>query len=199
MKNALKIVSTLVISFACWSVNAEGVEVMRRTYQETPRLPISPASQMTAPSNVQAALTGQAQVTRDAATTDETIRKVIELLALAAAKVAPVNAAPVTPEVKAIKFEVVATDRNVREVLQRWAGAAGWKHDQIHWTLSRDFPIEGTASADYFKGDFKSAVRTLLSSTQTTDLPAQPCFYTNHIIRVVPQAELCDRLATNTQ
>jgi type II secretory pathway component PulK len=93
----------------------------------------------------------------------------------------------------AAAFEVLSTDRTIREVLQRWARSSGWKHDQVHWTLLRDFPIEGTASAEAFKGDFRYAVRTLLSSTEATDLPVQPCFYTNFIVRVVPRAEVCDR------
>lgn len=101
------------------------------------------------------------------------------------------EALPPAPNV--VAYEVLPSDRTIREVLQRWAKASGWVHDQSHWTLNRDFPVEGTASADFFKGDFKEAVRILLSSTQGGDLPAQPCFYTNHIVRVVPLAELCDR------
>ncbi len=102
-------------------------------------------------------------------------------------------AAPATALAAGGAFEVLSTDRTIREVLQRWARASGWKHEQVHWTLLRDFPVEGTASAEAFKGDFRSAVRTLLSSTEATDLPAQPCFYTNFIVRVVPRAEVCDR------
>lgn len=119
-------------------------------------------------------------------------RPVLPFAPLAAAKpVAPIAAA--APLATSAAFEVLGTDRTIREVLQRWARSSGWKHDQVHWTLLRDFPIEGTASADAFKGDFRSAVRTLLTSTEATDLPAQPCFYTNFIVRVVPRAEVCDR------
>lgn len=96
-------------------------------------------------------------------------------------------------------FEVMASDRTIREVLQRWAHASGWQHEPVHWTLMRDFPMQGTASAEYFGGDFREATRKLLASTATTDLPAQPCFYTNFIVRVVPQAEQCNRTATAAQ
>lgn len=102
-----------------------------------------------------------------------------------------VEVAPV--KVAAPVFDVSSTDKTVRDVLVRWSKSSGWKHDQFHWTLARDYPIEGTASADQFGGDFKNAVRALLSSTESTDVPVQPCFYTNLVVRVVPKAELCDR------
>lgn len=115
---------------------------------------------------------------------------------IAVAPVAPVT--PVAPAARApsaanARFEVLGNDRTIREVLQRWARASGWVHDQVHWTLVRDFPVEGTATPEAFKGDFRTAARLLMSSTEATDLPAQPCFYTNFVVRVVPRAEMCDR------
>lgn len=107
-----------------------------------------------------------------------------------------IAASPAPKVVPAVSFAVLATDRTIRDVLQRWARASGWKHESIHWTLMLDFPVHGTAPAEFFGGDFREATRKLLASTDTTDLPAQPCFYTNFIVRVVPQAELCDRNAT---
>jgi hypothetical protein len=93
----------------------------------------------------------------------------------------------------AATFDVRAGDRSVREVLTRWAIGAGWLFEPQHWTLDKDHPIQGTAGADVFGGEFKTAVRRLLSSTELTDRPVQPCFYVNHVVRVIPKAELCDR------
>lgn len=104
-------------------------------------------------------------------------------------------AVPAPPEPPV--FEVTAKDVTVRDVLVRWSMAAGWTHSASHWTINRDFPIAGTADASVFGADFKEATRRLLSSTELTDRPVQPCFYTNKILRVVPKAELCDRTAVS--
>ncbi|MEJ8837668.1 toxin co-regulated pilus biosynthesis Q family protein [Ramlibacter sp. AN1133] len=93
----------------------------------------------------------------------------------------------------AIAFDVAGSDRSVREVLTRWARAAGWSHEPAHWTLDKDFPVEGTAGAEVFGADFKEAARRLLASTELTDRPVQPCFYTNRVVRVIPKAGLCDK------
>ena len=116
----------------------------------------------------------------------------------AATPVAPVVVTPVKAAPQAV-YEVISTDRTIREVLQRWARASGWKHEPVHWTLMIDFPVHGTASAEFFGSEFRDATRKLLSSTETTDLPVQPCFYTNFIVRVVPLAERCDRTASAAQ
>lgn len=92
-------------------------------------------------------------------------------------------------------FEVKTSDRSVREALSRWAKAAGWVHEPAHWALDKDFPIAAAAGPEVFGPDFKGAVRVLLSSTELTDRPVQPCFYTNHVVRVIPKAELCDKTA----
>lgn len=92
-----------------------------------------------------------------------------------------------------LRFDITASDRNVREALARWAKAAGWFHDPTHWTIDKDHPIEGIAGPDVFGPDFKSAVRNLLASTELTDRPVQPCFYTNLVVRVIPKAEFCDK------
>lgn len=93
--------------------------------------------------------------------------------------------------VAAVRFAVEATDLTVRDVLIRWSKDAGWSHSASHWTLPKDLPIQGTAGADVFGPDFSTAVRTLLSSTELTDYPAQPCFYSNHVVRVVPLSAIC--------
>jgi hypothetical protein len=90
-------------------------------------------------------------------------------------------------------FAVTTADRSVREVLARWARGAGWAHEPSHWTLDRDHPIQGAAGPEIFGTDFKTAARKLLSSTELTDRPVQPCFYLNKVVRVIPRAELCDR------
>ena len=85
-------------------------------------------------------------------------------------------------------------DGTVRGVLERWSQSAGWTFNVEHWTVNRDLPI----SADtVVRGDFKAAVRALLASTDLTDLPLQPCFYANAVLRVVPRSEVCDRMASS--
>lgn len=90
-------------------------------------------------------------------------------------------------------YDVRPGDMTVRDVLTRWAQQTGWTHKPEHWAIDRDLPISGTADASAFGFDFKMAVRKLLASTEMTDRPVQPCFYSNHVVRVVPRAELCDR------
>lgn len=109
------------------------------------------------------------------------------------------QAAPRAAQVQSVRYEVFSSDRTIRDVLQRWSRATGWTHNQVHWTLLRDYPVQGAASAEVFGGDYKTAVRRLMSSTESTDLPAQPCFYTNAIVRVVAQAESCDRTVSSSQ
>ncbi len=112
----------------------------------------------------------------------------------AGAAVAPVvvlNPAIATPP--APQFDVRATDKTVREVLARWSQLAGWVHNADHWTLDRDLPVVGTADANVFGEDFRDAARLLLESTELTDRPAQPCFYSNRVLRVIPTSELCNR------
>lgn len=75
-----------------------------------------------------------------------------------------------------------------------WSRRAGWTHDAEHWTVPFDLPV--LSSAD-LGTDFKSAVRALLASTDLTNMPLQPCFYSNKVLRVVPKAELCDRMAAH--
>lgn len=90
-------------------------------------------------------------------------------------------------------FTISRKDRTIREALVAWAKRAGWTHEPEHWTLSFDLPV--LSSAD-LGADFKTAVRALLSSTELTSTPLQPCFYSNNVLRVVPKAELCDKNAS---
>jgi hypothetical protein len=92
-------------------------------------------------------------------------------------------------------FAVSRRDLTVRDVLVRWASVSGWAHDAEHWSVDKDHPVEGAAGPEVFGLEFKAAVRTLLSSTENSDLPVQPCFYSNRVLRVIPRAASCDRAA----
>ncbi|WP_439810646.1 TcpQ domain-containing protein [Bordetella bronchiseptica] len=88
------------------------------------------------------------------------------------------------------RFQVAPPDQTLRAVLARWARAAGWTFEPEHWTLDVDIPLAGRAE---LPGDFKAAVRALLATTELSERPAQPCFYANRVLRVVPLAQACDR------
>lgn len=83
-------------------------------------------------------------------------------------------------------------DGTVRSVLDKWSISAGWTFAVEHWTVNRDLPISADTT---FRGDYRAAVRSLLASSELTDLPLQPCFYSNAVLRVVPRNEICDRMA----
>lgn len=83
-------------------------------------------------------------------------------------------------------------DGTVRSVLEKWSISAGWIFGVEHWTVNRDLPISADTT---FRGDYRAAVRSLLASSELTDLPLQPCFYSNAVLRVVPRSEICDRMA----
>jgi hypothetical protein len=87
-------------------------------------------------------------------------------------------------------YSVGLSDQNFRKVLTRWANASGWMFEPEHWSVPRDIPVGGM---DSVMADFKTAVRRLLKSTLLTDLPVQPCFYSNKVLRVIPASELCSR------
>ncbi len=89
-------------------------------------------------------------------------------------------------------FRAAPPDATLRAVLARWAGLAGWTFQPQHWAVDVDIPLAATAD---FPGDFKSAVRGLLGATELADKPLQPCFYGNRVLRVVPLAQSCTRLA----
>lgn len=99
------------------------------------------------------------------------------------------NVPAVAPEVRQ-GFEVSPADVNIRRTLVRWSKLVGWTFDAEHWVLDRDIPVSGSAALG---SDFKTAVRTMMASTEFTDLPAQPCFYSNNVLRIIPLNELCSR------
>lgn len=99
-------------------------------------------------------------------------------------------ASPSAMATPAQSFTVTRSDGTIREALASWSKRAGWTHEPENWTVPVDLPI---LSADDLGVDFKAAVRALLSSTDLTNMPLQPCFYSNKVLRVVPKAELCDK------
>jgi hypothetical protein len=111
-------------------------------------------------------------------------------------KLEPVKMEPLVPKPV---FDVTTSDSTIRDVLVRWATAAGWTHKPDHWAIDRDLPIAGTADSSVFGPDFKEATRKLLLSTELTDRAVQPCFYSNKVVRVVARAELCDKTSNSAQ
>ena len=87
-------------------------------------------------------------------------------------------------------FAVSHTDLHLRQALIRWAGLSGWRFEPEHWAVDVDIPLSASAK---FSDDFISSVQALLASTELSDRPLQPCFYSNQVLRIVPVAEPCDR------
>lgn len=97
---------------------------------------------------------------------------------------------PVEPPIPV--WFVSSKDRTIREALKSWATIANWTFEPEHWAVTVDIPI--TAGAP-FSGDFKTAVRQLIATTELGDTPLQPCFYTNRVVRVVPINQVCDQMS----
>lgn len=87
-------------------------------------------------------------------------------------------------------FVVTPEDQHLRQALVRWSGISGWHFTPEHWSVDVDIPLSAGAS---FSDDFVDSVQALLLSTELSDRPLQPCFYSNQVLRVVPYAETCDR------
>lgn len=88
------------------------------------------------------------------------------------------------------QFVVHRSDETMRSTIGRWATVAGWSFQPEYWAVDRDIPVIADASLGV---EFKSAVRQLMRSTELTDLPLKPCFYSNNVVRIVPRSEKCDR------
>jgi hypothetical protein len=97
---------------------------------------------------------------------------------------------PVAPPIPV--WFVSSKDRTIREALKSWSTIANWTFEPEHWAVAVDIPI--TAGAP-FSGDFKTAVRQLIGTTELGDTPLQPCFYTNRVVRVVPINQVCDQMS----
>lgn len=105
----------------------------------------------------------------------------------------PEVVATVAPVPAALVYDAAVSDGNMRRVIERWARQAGWTFSAEHWTVDVDIPLNGAAS---FGADFLDAVRGLLSATEMTARPLQPCFYANRVLRVVAYTQPCDRTMT---
>lgn len=111
----------------------------------------------------------------------------------AATPIARVAVAPPKPLPPPIPtWKVGMNDRTIRQALTGWSKAAGWTFQAEHWAVPVDIPITAGAS---FSGDFKTATRQLIGTTELSDTPLQPCFYTNKVVRVVPINEMCNRMS----
>ena len=95
-----------------------------------------------------------------------------------------------------VSYAVSRADQHLRQALGRWANLSGWRFDPEHWSVDVDIPVSAEAS---FSDDFVDSVQALLSSTELSDRPVQPCFYTNQVLRVVPLAEACDRTVVSPE
>ncbi|MGA5726613.1 toxin co-regulated pilus biosynthesis Q family protein [Ralstonia thomasii] len=108
---------------------------------------------------------------------------VIAPIVAASAQPAP---APAAMPVIAPMWQINKADGSLRNLFNRWGGLAGWTSQ---WEVDQEVPLVAT---DSFSGSFTDAVRAVLRTTEGTDLPIHPCFYTNNFLRVVPISTDCD-------
>jgi len=101
-----------------------------------------------------------------------------------------VSSPPVKVATASKTFVVTAEDQHIRQALMRWSGISGWHFQAEHWGVDVDIPLSGGAS---FSDDFVTSVQSLLLSTELSDRPLQPCFYSNQVLRVISYADSCDR------
>lgn len=80
---------------------------------------------------------------------------------------------------------ITPSDQNFRLLIEKWSKQAGWVSV---WQVDKDIPID---TASQFNGQFKQAVRYLLSSTVLTDLSLKPCFHSNNVVRIVRETAKC--------
>jgi hypothetical protein len=123
---------------------------------------------------------------RDLAPTAAGVPTIASVDAVTVAEAWPLVAAPAPAK----PFEATLADQNLRRALGRWATQAGWTFRAEHWTPDIDIAVSAPAM---FGADFKAAVRGLLAGTELSARPLQPCFYANLVLRVIAQAERCDR------
>ncbi len=85
-------------------------------------------------------------------------------------------------------WRISTSDINLRMLITKMAASQvpAWT---VIWQVEKDFPIE---SRDEMTGDFKTAVRYFVSSTEFTDTKAKPCFHSNLLVRIVRQTVVCD-------
>ena len=124
-------------------------------------------------------------------------RRVVVAPTAPSVPIPPLDAAPVSqktaetePVTTTVVYAVTPKDQHLRQALGRWASIGGWRFQPDHWVVDVDIPL--TAGAE-FTDDFVDSVRALVSATELSDRPLQPCFYSNRVLRVVPVSEHCDR------
>jgi len=91
-------------------------------------------------------------------------------------------------------FQISPADGTLRAALSRWASTAGWTFSFEHWAVEVDIPVVAAAT---FALPFEQAVQELVASTELSDQPLRPCFYTNQVLRIVPHTQPCDRSAAS--
>ena len=99
----------------------------------------------------------------------------------------PAASAPVVPhlDIKPV-WRVELADSTFQRLFARWSTLAGWT---LVWDVPQDIPVIGQYS---FSGSFTDAVLTVTDSTDGTDMPVHPCFYSNSLARIVPVSVVCN-------
>ena len=83
-------------------------------------------------------------------------------------------------------WEIKATDATFQKLFARWSTLAGWT---LVWDVPQDIPVIGQFT---FSGSFTDAVLNVTDSTDGTDMPVHPCFYSNSLVRIVPISVVCN-------
>lgn len=83
-------------------------------------------------------------------------------------------------------YRVTPADENLRILIERWSKMVGWK---AIWDVERDILISTSGET---VGDWKTAVRWVLTSTKFGDVAVKPCFYNNSVVRVVRETVKCN-------
>lgn len=86
------------------------------------------------------------------------------------------------------KFAIGPADETMRQALQRWAKQVGWHFGNEHWGPEMDYPVMNTAE---FNAPFENAVEQLLDSVQLGAQPLRACFYSNRVLRIIPESQSC--------
>lgn len=191
------LIGTSVIAMLAISAGVSAqtaVEVVRRSYRETPALPIETAAAARAAAEAEAKAAQRTSGVNAGGVREAKAAPDSTLAAASEPKALPFESAPESLKANN-QWDVTPTDQTLRITLVRWASRAGWSFSPDYWTPDRDLPVVASAR---FDGDFKSVVRHILKSSEMTDLPVQPCFYSNKVLRVVGKSEACQRLVATT-
>ncbi|WP_082886872.1 TcpQ domain-containing protein [Achromobacter ruhlandii] len=88
-------------------------------------------------------------------------------------------------------WRVSPQDGTVRQALVRWAADASWTFGPDQWELHFDIPIQ--APAEFEADSFQEATQALSQAVAMSESPIRPCFYGNHVLRVLPFTRSCNR------